>query len=134
MRVIVDGRQGFAYAASLEDSIVAETLEEARDNAAFGTVDEFLGLVSPDGVQPVDLDLYREELAQFPADRKVELALELERAVRPPTPASGASRRPSTATPAASRPSPPRRACGPPPAGRAARSSPRPWPAKAPRP
>jgi PmbA protein len=82
VRVIVDGRQGFAYAASLEDSIVAETLDEARDNAAFGTVDEFLGLVSPDGVQPVELNLYREELAQFPADRKVELALELERAVR----------------------------------------------------
>lgn len=82
VRVIVDGRQGFAYAASLEDSIVAETLDEARDNAAFGTVDEFLGLVSPDGVEPVELNLYREELAQFPADRKVELALELERAVR----------------------------------------------------
>lgn len=82
VRVIVDGRQGFAYAASLEASIVAETLAEARDNAAFGTVDEYLGLVSPDGVEPVDLDLYREELAQFPADRKVELALELERAVR----------------------------------------------------
>lgn len=82
VRVIVDGRQGFAYAASLEDSIVAETLAEARDNAAFGTVDEFLGLVAPDGVEPVELDLYREELAQFPADRKVELALELERAVK----------------------------------------------------
>ena len=82
VRVIVDGRQGFAYAASLEDSIVAETLAEARDNAAFGTVDEYLGLVSPDGVEPVDLNLYREELARFPADRKVEMALELERSVR----------------------------------------------------
>jgi len=82
VRVIVDGRQGFAYAASLEDAIVAETLAEARDNAAFGTVDEFLGLVSPDGVEPVELNLYRDELARFPADRKVELALELERAVK----------------------------------------------------
>jgi PmbA protein len=82
VRVIVDGRQGFAYAASLEDAIVAETLDEARDNAGFGTVDEFLGLVSPDGVDPVELNLHREELAHFPADRKVELALELERAVR----------------------------------------------------
>ena len=82
VRVIVDNRQGFAYAASLEDSIVAETLEEARDNAAFGTVDEHLGLVSPDGVEPVDLNLFREELARFPADGKVEMALELERAVR----------------------------------------------------
>jgi PmbA protein len=82
VRVIVDGRQGFAYAASLEESIIAETLEEARDNAAFGTVDEYLGLATPDGVEPVDLNLYREELAQFPADRKVEMALELERAVK----------------------------------------------------
>lgn len=82
VRVIVDNRQGFAYAASLEDAIVAETLEEARDNAAFGTVDEHLGLVSPDGVEPVELNVFREELARFPADRKVEMALELERAVR----------------------------------------------------
>jgi PmbA protein len=33
-------------------------------------------------VDPVDLDLFRPQLAEFPADRKVELALELERAVR----------------------------------------------------
>lgn len=82
IRVITGGRQGFAYAASLEESVVAETLAEARDNAAFGTVDEFLGLAAPDGVEPADLDLYRPELASFPAERKVELALELERAVR----------------------------------------------------
>jgi PmbA protein len=82
VRVIVDGRQGFAYAASLDESIIAETLEEARDNAGFGTVDEYLGLARPDGVEPVDLDLFRPELAEFPADRKVEMALELERSVR----------------------------------------------------
>ncbi len=82
VRVIVGGRQGFAYAASLEGPIIAETLDEARDNAAFGTVDEFLGLATPDGVEPVDLDLFRPELAAFPTDRKVEMALELERAVR----------------------------------------------------
>ncbi len=82
VRVIVDGRQGFAYAASLEGQIIAETLDEARDNAAFGTVDEFLGLVAPDGVEPVDLDLFRPELADFPTEAKVEMALELERAVR----------------------------------------------------
>lgn len=82
VRVVVDGRQGFAYAASLEPDVVAETLTEARDNAAFGTVDEYLGLASPDGVAPVDLDLFRAELARFPTERKIEMALELERAVR----------------------------------------------------
>ncbi len=82
VRVVVGGRQGFAYAGSLDESVLAETLAEARDNAGFGSVDEFLGLPSPDGVEPVDLDVFRPELATFPADRKVELALEVERATR----------------------------------------------------
>jgi len=82
VRVVVGGRQGFAYAASLEDDMVADTLAEARDNAGFGTVDDCLGLTGPDGVEPVDLDLFREELARFPTERKIEMTLELERAVR----------------------------------------------------
>jgi PmbA protein len=82
IRVIVDHRQGFAYAGSLDEQVVAETLDEARDNAEWGTPDDDLGLASADGVAPADLDLWREELAAFPADQKVALALELERQVR----------------------------------------------------
>jgi len=82
VRVITGGRQGFAYAASLDDDVIAETMAEARDNAGFGTVDEFLGLTGPDGVEPVDLDLFRPELSQFPTEAKIEMALELDRAVR----------------------------------------------------
>jgi PmbA protein len=82
IRVIVDHRQGFAYAGSLDEAVVAETLDEARDNAEWGTPDDDLGLASVDGVAPADLDLWREELAAFPADQKVALALELERQVR----------------------------------------------------
>jgi len=82
IRVIAGGRQGFAYAASLDEAIVAETLAEARDNATFGTVDEFAGLAVPDGVAPADIDLWRDELAEFPTDAKVALALEVERATR----------------------------------------------------
>ena len=82
VRVIADSRQGFAYAGSLDESVVTETLAEARDNAAFGTADEYLGLASPDGVAPPSLDLWREGLARFPADDKVARALELERLVR----------------------------------------------------
>ena len=83
VRVVVDGRQGFAWAGSLDPAIVAETLAEARDNAGFGSPDEFLGLAGPDdsaGDPPV-LDLWREALLATPADDKVALALELERAV-----------------------------------------------------
>ena len=48
VRVVVDGRQGFAWAGSLDPEVVAETLAEARDNAGFGTPDEYLGLPGPD--------------------------------------------------------------------------------------
>ena len=82
IRVIVDHKQGFAYAGSLDEQVVAETLDEARDNAEWGTPDDDLGLASADGVAPADLDLWRDELAAFPADQKVALALELERQVR----------------------------------------------------
>lgn len=82
IRVIADGRQGFAYAGSLDMSVVSETLAEARDNAAFGTADEHLGLAVPDGVPAADLDLWREDLAAFGTQAKIDLALELERRVR----------------------------------------------------
>ncbi|HEV7687815.1 MAG TPA: DNA gyrase modulator, partial [Acidimicrobiia bacterium] len=86
VRVVVGGRQGFAWAGSLEPDVVAETLAEARDNAAFGSVDEYLGLPGPDdaadpGGERAALDLWREALLATPADDKVALALELERAV-----------------------------------------------------
>lgn len=82
VRVVVGHRQGFAYAASLAPEAVAEVLAEARDNARFGEADEHLGLATPDGVAPADLDLWRPELAAFPTGRKVELALAVEAATR----------------------------------------------------
>lgn len=82
IRVIADHRQGFAYAGTFDDEVLAETLAEARDNAAFGTPDEFLGLAEPDGVAPADLELWSDALVDFPADDKVGLALRLEAAVR----------------------------------------------------
>jgi PmbA protein len=82
VRVVAGHRQGFAYAGSLDEASLREALADARDNAGFGTVDEFLGVPQPDGVAAAHLDLFREELAGFSTDHKVELALELDRAVR----------------------------------------------------
>jgi PmbA protein len=82
IRIIAGSRQGFAYAGSLDESVVIETLAEARDNASFGTADEYLGLASPDGVAAPSLDLWRDGLASFPPAEKVGQALELERLVR----------------------------------------------------
>src|SRR5438105_2409381 len=92
VRVVTDGRQGFAWAGSLEPSVVAETLAEARDNAGFGSPDEYLGLPGPHeaadtiggdrpGSRNDRLDLWRDALLATPVDDKVALALELERAV-----------------------------------------------------
>ncbi|MGD1011597.1 MAG: TldD/PmbA family protein [Acidimicrobiales bacterium] len=82
VRVIAGGRQGFSYVGALDERAAAEALGEARDNATFGTFDEHAGLAVPDGVEPPELDLWRPELASFPTDAKVDLALDLERRVR----------------------------------------------------
>jgi PmbA protein len=82
VRIIRDHRQGFAHAGSLDDDVVTETLAEARDNVAFGEVDEWYGLAEPDGVEPVEQDLWHEAVVQFPAEDKIALAVELERKVR----------------------------------------------------
>lgn len=82
IRVVVGDRQGFAYAGSLDEEVVAGTLEEARDNAGFATPDEAVGLAVPDGVAPAALDLWRDDLDALPAADKVSLALELERLAR----------------------------------------------------
>ena len=85
VRVISDHRQGFAWAGSLETAVVDETLDEARDNAAFGEPDEWNGLPSPSDFETVTtatLDVWRESLLAVPPDDKVTLAIELERATR----------------------------------------------------
>src|ERR671916_357485 len=81
VRVVRDGRQGFAYCGTFDAAALAETVAEARENAPFGEPDEAAGLADPDGVEPADLDLWRPGLADVPTADKVALAVELERAV-----------------------------------------------------
>mgnify|MGYP001255354472 CR=1 FL=1 len=82
VRVIKGGRQGFAYAGSLDADVLNETLAEARDNATFASEDEWLGLAEPDGVAVPALDLYRDDLAGVPTEAKIDLAIALEKATR----------------------------------------------------
>lgn len=82
VRVVRDGRLGFAHCGSLAPDVLADTLAEARDNCAFGEPDECNGLAEPDGVPVVARDAWSEDVVANPVDRKVELALELERRVR----------------------------------------------------
>lgn len=88
VRVIVDARQGYAWAGSLDADVIADTLAEARDNAAFGSPDETYVLASPADVAEVTgaagaaLDLWRDDVLTTPTSQKVALALDLEASVR----------------------------------------------------
>ena len=79
IRVIKDGRTGFAYAGTLDEKSIAEVLSEARDNVEFGTPDEWAGLANPDGVEPVPQVLWSDALQAFATEEKISLAQELER-------------------------------------------------------
>ena len=92
IRVLLDGdgpdaepvgsRVGFAWAGSLDPDVIAATLADARDNARFATPDPDVVFATPDGVAAVDLDLWDDSVASTPMEKKVELAVQLERATR----------------------------------------------------
>ncbi|MCU1388358.1 MAG: peptidase family protein [Ilumatobacteraceae bacterium] len=82
IRVIREGRTGFAYAGTLDDDAIASVLAEARDNVSFGTPDEWAGLAEADGVPVVEQELWSDALAAYATDGKIALAKELERLTR----------------------------------------------------
>ncbi len=86
IRVVLESaegsRVGFAWAQSLDPSVVADTLADARDNARFATPDPDVVLATPDGLEAVDLDLWDDGVAATAMEKKVALALDLERATR----------------------------------------------------
>ena len=81
LRVVRDGRVGFAWAGSFDHDIVAETLADARDNASFATPDEHAGLAEPDDMPAADLDPWHDDVATTATAGKVALAAEVERRV-----------------------------------------------------
>lgn len=81
VRVVVDGKQGFAFVGSLDPSAISSALDEARDNAEHGSPDDANGLAVPDGVAPSFSSVVDDELVSMDAARKVELALAVEAAL-----------------------------------------------------
>lgn len=83
VRVVRDGRLGYAWVGSLDPGLLDATLIDARDNARFATPDEWQGLVRAtdlNGTDAVTLDLWRDELTHVDTAAKVDLALRLEAA------------------------------------------------------
>lgn len=79
VRLLVEGRLGYAYMADPSPDEVAGLVERARANAAMATPDEANILPVPQPIEPLD-GIFSERLAATPMKRKVQAALDLERA------------------------------------------------------
>lgn len=80
VRVIIDGRQGYASTSIVTDDGLAEVLEEARTNAAVATSDDANALPEPAEVPDVG-ELVRPSVLATPAEEKIARAVALEEAV-----------------------------------------------------
>lgn len=80
VRLIAGGRSGYAYAADPSEDEVRDAVGRARENAALAEPDPFNGLPASQPATPIPA-LYRADQADVPTDRKVALALDLERRV-----------------------------------------------------
>ncbi|MGZ8606291.1 MAG: TldD/PmbA family protein [Actinomycetota bacterium] len=78
VRLIRDDRLGYAWAADPSLEEVRAAVAQARENATFATRDEHHVLPAAQVAEPIDA-LYHAEQAAMPTDRKVALALDLER-------------------------------------------------------
>ena len=79
VRLISDGRLGFAHAADPSVDEVRDAVARARENAAVATPDPFNALPAAEPIEPLD-GLFSQELASMTTDEKVPIALGMERA------------------------------------------------------
>jgi PmbA protein len=78
VRLIRDGRLGYAYAADPSIDEVREAVLRARENAALAEPDEFNLLPDAATITPLP-ELFRESSAGVTTEHKVQMALDLER-------------------------------------------------------
>jgi PmbA protein len=82
VRVLVDGKEGFASAGTHDRDVIDRALSEARDNARFSQSDPHAGIAEPDGVMATEISLWRDGVDATPVDEKIAMALDVERRVR----------------------------------------------------
>ncbi len=79
VRVILEGRVGYAYTESFAFDALDRAVADAAANAALLEPDEFAGLEAFGAPTP-ELELFNPDLAEVPIERKVAFALDLDRA------------------------------------------------------
>ena len=77
IRLIANGRLGYAYAADPSLEEVREALARARESAELATEDEFNALPPAEPIEPISA-LFRQDQAALVTERKVSVALDLE--------------------------------------------------------
>lgn len=82
MRVIKDGRMGFAYTADLTANGLDFVVKQALDNAKIAAQDEFNRLPQPGDDKYPQLDIYDPAIEQIPEEKKIQLAKDIERYAR----------------------------------------------------
>lgn len=83
VRVVADGRVGFAYTTDLDEGGLDDVVAAARDNASHATADEAAGLAPSWERPPDDIpELVDAGHASVSPEQKTAFALELERAAR----------------------------------------------------
>ncbi|MHB8189306.1 MAG: TldD/PmbA family protein [Ferrimicrobium sp.] len=82
IRVIWNHGVGFASTGTLDKATLLNTLKMARETSRIVPPDEIAGLASPDGLRAASLRLVAPEFATTSLERKINLALELERTTK----------------------------------------------------
>jgi PmbA protein len=85
IRVINNHREGSAWAESLDEDILIETLNNARENASISEPDEFSAMVKPDDIDdviPVERDGWDDSIITMSIDDKIALAMEVDKKAR----------------------------------------------------
>lgn len=78
LRVILDGATGYAFSSDLSSERLGLLAHEAVSNAGVARSDRYAGLPQTPGAAP-SLSLYFPEVAQTPTEKKIEMALGLEK-------------------------------------------------------
>lgn len=77
IRILKDGKRGFAYTSDMKENSIKKTVQKALDNSQENEPDEALSFPLP-AVEYPELDLYDPEIAQVSVDKKIEIAKEIE--------------------------------------------------------
>ena len=80
VRVVRDGRMGYAYTSDFGASSIGKAIEAAVTLADVADGDEYRSLPAPQPLPEDDLEVYDQAIVELPIGRKVEMARRIEKA------------------------------------------------------